>query len=129
MKLAMFAVVAVLALGLGGCGVLEPAFGIQTDPETGEKSADGTGGIVGTGVGFVFPWAPTILGILTAAYASARAKQWKAAGMSTMQAIEAFKETPEGVAAWASLKTKLGESQAAAKVQEFINAQLKKLHG
>lgn len=110
-----------LALGVGGCSILEPAFGVKTDPVTGEKTSDGKGGIVGSLVGTFLPWTTTVLGGLTAAYVEARRRNWKAAATSTITAIEEFKASPEGKRVWEALKAKLGAKHADAHVAALVD--------
>jgi len=117
--------VVILALGtMGGCSL----FGVTKNPTTGQTESDGKGGVVGTVANFLgFPWVATAIAGLAAAYANAKRKDWKAAFMSTAEAVEAFKNTEQGQKVWAELKDKLGATQAEAKIQEFVDAQLKKI--
>ena len=120
-----------ILLGLGGsaggCRVFEGAAGVHTDPVTGEKSSDGTGGIAGGLLGILIPGAPAVIAALAAAYANAKRKQWKNAALSTFEAVESFKETDQGKKVWSELKDRLGAAQAEVKIQEFVDEQLKKL--
>lgn len=109
-----------LALVVGGCSLLEPALGIQTDPVTGEKRSDGKGGIVGSLVGTFLPWTTTVLGGLAAAYVEAKRRNWKAAATSTISAIEEFKASPEGKRVWEALKAKLGAKHADAHITALV---------
>jgi hypothetical protein len=129
MKRFVFGLVLILALVSGGflasCGIFERATGVQTDPVTGEKTSDGTGGPVGNILGIIFPGAAAVIAAIAAAYANAKRRDWKAAFLSTAEAVEAFKNTAAGRQVWDALKEKLGEKQAAAEIQAFVNEKLR----
>lgn len=128
MKRLVLGGVLLLGLGLGGCSLFEKSIGVTTDPVTGQKSSNGTGGIAGGLLGIIVPGAPAIIAALAAVYANAKRKQWKDAALSTFEAVEAFKNSPAGQKVWDDLKTRLGETQAQAQVQEFVDAEVKKLN-
>lgn len=123
-----------LALGLGGicvsCGPIKDAvnwaFGISTDPNTGEPKSDGSGGPAGSVLNLLIPGAGTALGFAVAAYTNAKRRQWKAAAVSSFKAVEEFAQTEPGKPVAAKLKEKLGEKHAAAKVWALVNAVLDK---
>lgn len=125
MKRFLLGSVLVLALYGGGCKIFEPAVGVQTDPVTGEKTSDGTGGPAGGILNIILPGAAAVIASLAAAYANAKRGQWKSAFLSTAQAVEAFKNTQAGRGVWEALKQKLGEKQAGVEIQEFVTTALK----
>lgn len=123
----MRALMLCLALAIGGmvsCKLLEPAVGVRTDPVTGEKSSDGTGGVAGNILNLLIPGAAAVVAAGAAAYANAKRGQWKNAALSTFEAVEAFKKTPQGEKVWDDLKGKLGDYHAAAEVQGLVNKAL-----
>lgn len=107
---------------LVGCAL----FGVTTGPD-GQPVSDGTGGIAGSLLGTLFPWAGTAIAGAAGIYCDLKRRNWKAAFTSTAKAIEDFKSSPEGKKIWDALKAKLGESQAAAAVQGFVDKYLDKL--
>lgn len=123
MKRLMLVGVALLGLGLGGCAVYDALTGTVRDEKgnvTG--STGGVAGAVATALGY--GWVTTLLGAGTTALAAYKGQGWKAAAKSTFNAIEAWKETPEGKAKWEGLKLKLGASHAEAHVIQLVEKAL-----
>lgn len=109
------------ALVGGGCGL----FGVHTNPSTGETTSDGKGGIIGTVASYAgLPWVATAITALAGIYVDAKRRGWKGAALSTFDAIEAWKETPEGKAVWEGLKAKLGIAHAEAEVKKLVDKAL-----
>ena len=121
-RLGLFVVLGLVLGSICGCAL----FGITHDAE-GNPVSDGKGGIVGGVVGTFFPWATTLIAGAAGVYADLKRRNWKAAFTSTSKALEDFKATPEGKKVWDALKEKLGESQATAAIQGFVDKYLEKL--
>lgn len=109
----------ILALGIGGCAL----FGVHTDPTTGQATSDGKGGIVGTVANFAgLPWVGTAIAALAGVYVEAKRRGWKAAALSTFDAVEKWKA--ENPSVWAGLKEKLGAAHAEAKIKAMVDKAL-----
>lgn len=110
-----------LALGfMGGCALFQP--GVDKDGNHVPPPIVGVGGAVATAFGY--GWVTTLIGAATTAYAAWKGKGWKAAAVSTMDAIEAWKSTDEGKKHWEALKAKLGQAHADAEVKKIVDAAL-----
>ncbi len=115
--------VILLGLGIGGCGILGSAFGVKTDPTTGETTSDGTGGVVGSVAHAIgMPWAATGIAALAGLYAEYKRRGWKAAALSTFDAVEKWKG--ENPSVWTGLKDKLGAAHAEAHVTAIVEKAL-----
>lgn len=124
MRKAILVAVAVLALGSASCAVADTLFGTRHNAD-GSVTTTGTGGAVGGIASFLgFGWVTTIIGAATTAYAAWKGRGWKAAAVSTFDAVEAWKQTPDGRAKWESLKEKLGEAHAEAHVTALVDSAL-----
>lgn len=127
MRLRTWILGACLALAAGGvgCGLLGTAVGVTTDPVTGETRSVGDGGLVGA-VGHLIglPWVATAVAALAGLYAEYKRRGWKAAAVSTFDAVETFKSSPEGAKVWDNLKATLGEAHADAKVKALVDKAL-----
>ena len=99
-----------------GCG----AFGIATGPD-GQPISDGKGGIVGAVAGTFWPWLGTLIAGAAGTYVEVKRRNWKAATVKTVQAVEEFKATPEGSRVWDKLKNKLVEKHGA-KVSKLVDS-------
>ena len=125
MRRRLMTLIAALALGtIGGCAVADTLFGTKHNQD-GTVTASPGGGIVGGVASMLgFGWVTTLIGAGTTAYATYRSRGWKAAAVSTFDAIEAWKGSPEGAAKWESLKATLGEAHAEAKVKALVDKAL-----
>lgn len=128
MKKLLLVMTCTLALGLSGCVVFEAIFGISHPAGKGSPPvADGTGGIGGQILGYLIPGAAAVAASAAAAYANAKRRDWKAAALSTFEALSAFKDTDLGQKAWAELKPKLISAHTEAEITDFVQQALKKL--
>lgn len=117
-------VASAVLLVLVGCGL----FGVRKDKD-GKDTSDGSGGIIGTLLNYVLPGTGALVAAGAGAYCDLKRRQWKKAATTSWDAIEEYKATPVGAVHWKTLKAKLGESHAAAKIQGFVDKYLKSLKG
>ena len=120
MRKTWLAVIACLALGFGGCGVVRAIFGITEDPKTGVTTTDGKGGPVGSILNWLIPGAGAVVAAGAGVYADIKRRSWKDALIKTAQGVEAFKATSEGERVWEKLKGTLVNKQGA-KVGKLID--------
>ena len=103
-----------LAGGVIGCSL----FGITTG-EDGKPVSDGTGGPVGTALGFLWPWATTAIATGAGLYANVKRAGWKATAVSTASSVEEWKRSHPDQ--WNDLKKLLMDKHERAKVQKYID--------
>lgn len=120
MKRSLLVFAVVLALGIGGCKIVEGAFGIQRDPETGEIVGTPDGGVVGSVVGSFLPWGGPLIGALVAAYADLKRRQGKKALVATLKGVE------EAASNSPAIKATLAKHHTAAKVYSVVKTILDK---
>lgn len=118
MRKAAVVSIVMLALGLGGCGVLDAIFGVGAD---GERSPDGgPAGTVGTILNYFIPGSAAIVGAIGGLYGGLRrAKGWKDAFHATASVVEGWKD-PEA-------KKDLAAAHSAAGVTELIQPVLREV--
>lgn len=120
--------VVVLALGMGGCGVLDWATGAGT-PESPGADGESPVGIVAPLLNSVVPYAGTILAGLAGLYAEARRRKWKAAAEAQAEAIYEVRQEkdPNGNIPEKKLIEAQIKSQEEHKVRDLVRKVVEKI--
>lgn len=122
MKIYCVSLVAILALGLGGCAALDWMAGVN--PDGTRKDGASPAGVVGAVVNYAIPGGGAVLGGLTTLWAALRARAWKTAFAATAGVIEAGAEAGKSVQA---IKAELGVAHSAAGVGGIVKTVIDKL--
>lgn len=91
----VLAISAVLALGLGGCSLLDAGFGVNPDGTV--NPGGGVLGTVATLVNYWIPGATALVGGAGALWAALRGKKWKEAFVATAGVVEKAAEAGKSV--------------------------------
>lgn len=111
--------VALACFALGGCGILDTAFGVSEGPD-GTFRKDGTSPVdaVGDVAGTFFPWAAGAASVLGNVYLALRNRRWFAVAGSMARGVNRVRALPDEQITAAKVVEIMAAEQDAAHVRE-----------